>query len=801
MSKIKIRTARAINVNLGLRRTYIKKLIRLKKQFQNYVFEQILVDLDNAGLMAQDWSLSNPKTTQEKEQLKQLKRKILREMARHDPEWVRNHIDKFVQKNLAKWQAGFGKGCEQVATWFVRNQVLSVANAQKAAIRAAHGTLEVIKKQWTVPLIRNQYVAPSVVKLMPQIIKDQTSLITKIALEDVNRIADVIQQGLTGGDDLTKLRETLSQTDGFDAARVERVVVDQTGKANAQMQIAGAKDLGVQYGIWKHVPGLYTSRETHKKMDGKKFDLAVGLFDADVGKNVLPAECINCRCQFRMCLPDWATKEDQKMDNQKLAFDHFSLKKSVRTIDDNGFLHVAVSAVTREQVAPYRGNEIPNYQELGFNADAIYYGYRPASELSKEDTIRSLNGIPIQFEHHTDYAAAPAKMTRIGSTGTDAKWDAPYLTNSLHFQDKAAIDRIIDGSMKELSLGYRYEPIRKKGTFNGQDYDFVMTDISCNHLALVEEGRAGHEVCVGDAKLKQGEQMSDPISKAVETMAQGILDVQQENEQENDPVKNEVQMDGKLEKLLAAMKANGEDLSKYEDILNGAEDDDLVEDPTDEQDKKPAEDDELASEENKATEGLPAEDEDDDLDKTEQEVNGDDEGEEEKPADVDAEDEDEQEKTAEDEGEDLPDEIVTALKNAKLENASDEVKAAFVQGFKSCAHDCGEKALAQDAALKKSYAELAERRCAQRYNAAEECSCVLGHVKAMAYDSAGAIYRDAVKHMGIKGYAKMKSNEARSVFRALQAQKRGEIMAKDRALTNAKSDAVLNILNNIKVGV
>lgn len=310
MSKIKIRTARAINVNLGLRRTYIKKLIRLKRQFQTFVFEQILVDLDNAGVMAQDWSLSNPKTAQEKEQLKQLKRKILREMARHDPDWLRNHIDAFVQKNLHKWADAFGTGCEQVASWFVRNQVLSVANAQKQAIKAAHGTLEVIKKRWTVPLVRNQYVAPSVAKMMPDIIKEQTSLITKIAVEDVNRISDVIQQGLTGGDDLTQLRETLSQTDGFDSARVERVVVDQTGKANAQMQIAGAKDLGVQYGIWKHVPGLYTSRETHKQMDGKKFDLSVGLYDADVGKNVLPAECINCRCQFRMCLPDWATKDD-----------------------------------------------------------------------------------------------------------------------------------------------------------------------------------------------------------------------------------------------------------------------------------------------------------------------------------------------------------------------------------------------------------------------------------------------------------------------------------------------------------
>lgn len=486
------------------------------------------------------------------------------------------------------------------------------------------------------------------------------------------------------------------------------------------------------------------------------------------------------------------------MSNEVLAFDSFTLKKSVRTIDDNGFLHVAVSPVTREQVAPYRGCEIPHFKELGFDPETIYYGYRPAEELSKQDTIQSLNGIPIQFKHHPDYASAPAKDTRIGSTGTDAKWDAPFLTNSLHFQDKQAIDHVIDGSMKELSLGYRYEPVKKSGVFNGQNYDFIMTDISCNHLALVEEGRAGHEVCVGDEKLKKDEQVSDPTSKAVETMAQGIIDLQQNTEQDGDPVNStEVQMDGKLEKLLDAMKAKGIDLSEYDDILNSTEDEELVDAPTEEQGEKSegAEDDEVDTEEAKATEGVTTED--DDLDADEQkDGQAEDEGEEKSEA----EDEDEEVKQETAEDEDLPADVVEALKKADLADAPDEVKAAFIKGFKLCAQDCEQKELAQDAALKKSYAELAERRCAQRYNAAEECACVLGRVKAMAYDCAGSIYRDALKQMHVKGYQKMKSNEARSVFRALHARGNNENMAQDTAIRGG-SDAVMNILNKVRVGV
>ena len=38
---------------------------------------------------------------------------------------------------------------------------------------------------------------------------------------------------------------------------------------------------------------------------------------------------------------------------------------SVRTVDDNGFLHVEKSPLTRVQVAPYYGKEIAGWRELG----------------------------------------------------------------------------------------------------------------------------------------------------------------------------------------------------------------------------------------------------------------------------------------------------------------------------------------------------------------------------------------------------------------------------------------------------
>ena len=279
----------------------------------------------------------------------------------------------------------------------------------------------------------------------------------------------------------------------------------------------------------------------------------------------------------------------------KIVFDKVSFKDSVRSIDDNGFLHVAISNITKEQVAPYLGSEIPNFERLGLKPDSIYKVYRPAEELKK--AVISSNGIPIQLDHHADFADAPAKETRVGSTGTDGIFNAPYLQNSLHIQDADAIKRINDGSMRELSLGYRYTPEKKSGVFNGEPYDLIMRDISCNHLALVEEGRAGHDVLVKDSKstLNEVKNMSDKVEKIelaladqMITTANMLKDLHKTDENGNvvDITKDEEisTMEDKLNEFLAKLEEAGIDKdearAKIEEIIKAkseveAEDEDL----------------------------------------------------------------------------------------------------------------------------------------------------------------------------------------------------------------------------------
>lgn len=198
---------------------------------------------------------------------------------------------------------------------------------------------------------------------------------------------------------------------------------------------------------------------------------------------------------------------------ERIAFD----RKSLRSFDANGFLHVALSPISKETVNEYFGGEIPGWSELRLDPNRIYKGYRPGPELAKG--AATFNGLNILSEHIKDDAEDPPKDYIIGSIGTDAKYAAPYLYNSLIIKDAEAIELLNPADptkepKREISASYRYDPVFESGTFKNERYDFIMTNIRGNHIALVEEGRAGDDVVVSDAQTvtrKRGLRMANPM--------------------------------------------------------------------------------------------------------------------------------------------------------------------------------------------------------------------------------------------------------------------------------------------------
>lgn len=180
----------------------------------------------------------------------------------------------------------------------------------------------------------------------------------------------------------------------------------------------------------------------------------------------------------------------------------FDATPSVRSKDENGFLHVALTPISKATVNPYLGREIEGSAAHGYKPDAIYYGLRDPKELEK--AADTFNGLPLLLEHHPTDAENLPKEWVIGSVGTNAVFEKPYLKNSMTVTDAQAIGYIEDGTAKEISCSYRFTPDFTAGEFTEVDgskvhYDFIMRDIRGNHVALVPEGRAGHDVHVADS--------------------------------------------------------------------------------------------------------------------------------------------------------------------------------------------------------------------------------------------------------------------------------------------------------------
>ena len=94
-------------------------------------------------------------------------------------------------------------------------------------------------------------------------------------------------------------------------------------------------------------------------------------------------------------------------------------RASVRTLDADGRLHIAMSNISKATVNPYYGREIPDYERLKLDGERIYYMLRDPDELAR--AAPTFNNLPILSKHMPVNSEAPAQELIIGSTGTSAR--------------------------------------------------------------------------------------------------------------------------------------------------------------------------------------------------------------------------------------------------------------------------------------------------------------------------------------------------------------------------------------------
>jgi hypothetical protein len=196
--------------------------------------------------------------------------------------------------------------------------------------------------------------------------------------------------------------------------------------------------------------------------------------------------------------------------------------ESVRSYDADGRLHISKAHLSKANVCGYLGREInavmqdePGWVKLP--DDQIFRLLRDPKELAK--AAPTFNGIQLLIQHIPVSADDPQKEEIVGTTGTNAQFNAPYLDNELIIWSKDGIDAVESDAQKELSAGYRYKAVMQPGEYNGEHYDGRMVDIVGNHIALVKKGRAGPDVVVGDSAILETRKDSNVKSTALSRTA------------------------------------------------------------------------------------------------------------------------------------------------------------------------------------------------------------------------------------------------------------------------------------------
>ena len=123
--------------------------------------------------------------------------------------------------------------------------------------------------------------------------------------------------------------------------------------------------------------------------------------------------------------------------------------------------------------------------------------YRSPKEVFSQATLASFEGKPVT-DGHPDVDVTPDNVKRFSKGHVQhvrlgVGDDGDKIVADLYITDPDLIQKVLDGK-REVSAGYYAEDVRED---SGQ---ICQTKIRGNHVAIVDEGRAGHSVAIRDSR-------------------------------------------------------------------------------------------------------------------------------------------------------------------------------------------------------------------------------------------------------------------------------------------------------------
>lgn len=194
--------------------------------------------------------------------------------------------------------------------------------------------------------------------------------------------------------------------------------------------------------------------------------------------------------------------------------------------------------------------------------------FRPAEEVFHPDSVASFTNLVVTDDHPEEMVTVDnVKKLQVGTVSevvTDQ--DNLVLDGVATITDKDQIKKIKDGK-KEVSVGYAYELVSKKGKHLGEDYEFIQKDIRANHLAIVDAGRCGPACRINmDNKTKENTVKITILGIDYDVTDDNLVQAIQNQQKAFDAEKK------KSEKELDELEEKNKNLEKEKEKAEGAKD-------------------------------------------------------------------------------------------------------------------------------------------------------------------------------------------------------------------------------------
>jgi hypothetical protein len=149
----------------------------------------------------------------------------------------------------------------------------------------------------------------------------------------------------------------------------------------------------------------------------------------------------------------------------------------------------------------YHGNELPPI----FNepASKICKVFRSEEEVFSPATMASFEGKPVTNTHPLENLTIDSVAISERGHTQNIRRDGDFLVGDLHIKDNILKSEVLNNSKREISCGYdcAWIPLG--------DSKYEQKEILGNHVAVVENGRAGHRVKINDAAPKEKQEESE----------------------------------------------------------------------------------------------------------------------------------------------------------------------------------------------------------------------------------------------------------------------------------------------------